>query len=313
MWKGFFIFVFISIAFTVIQSQNISVKSSAQLTYDAQGAFYYPKFTPDGKKVFFSAANFAGLYYMELSKGKLVKFNDYYGAGYGFAFSRDSKNVYFRINRFENRRKLSSLLTENLSNKKIKYLVKDKKDLSTPLVTKNGNCVYTNSGEVTVLNSTNKKLSRVQIKKTNPVVLIENQNLILFRNGKKNVLNPLGNGNYIWPSLSADGKKILFTFAGDASYICDLNGNVLVNLGWANAPQWSPDGNWIAYMIDKSDGHNFTSSDIWAVTSDGKNKVQLTFTDDQIELYPDWSPAGDKIVYHTLNGNVHMLNLNVTK
>lgn len=56
--------------------------------------------------------------------------------------------------------------------------------------------------------------------------------------------------------------------------------------------QISPDGNWIAYMLSSVDSvKNIRSSDIWMVSWDGKETVQMTFTAED-ETQPRWSPDG---------------------
>ena len=296
-----------------IHAQKINVTSIQQITNKNEGVFYYPRFSPDGKKIFFSGANFIGISYYDLVHGLIKKLNNSYGSGYGFSFSPDSKRIYYREDKIKNSKKISSIIVQEISTKKITYLEKNKIGLSVPIITSEGNCFYTEAGNVHIISPKNKALSKTQIKNLAPIVFIENENLMVFINGEKKILDPLGSGSYLWPSLSPDKKKILFTFAGDASYICGLNGKILSNLGWANAPNWSPDGKWIAYMDDRSDGNNFKSSDIIAMSADGKNKFELTPENEIIKLYPEWSPSGNKIVYHSLDGIIYLLQLNFSK
>ena len=82
----------------------------------------------------------------------------------------------------------------------------------------------------------------------------ENLDLNLYRNGKKVVLKPHGDVNYICASLSPDQTRILFrTQKGTA--ICDLNGNEIANLGREiNAPVWY--GNdYVVGMDSEHDGY----------------------------------------------------------
>jgi dipeptidyl aminopeptidase/acylaminoacyl peptidase len=56
--------------------------------------------------------------------------------------------------------------------------------------------------------------------------------------------------------------------------------------------QISPDGNWVAYTLSSVDSvKNKRNSDIWMVSWDGKETIQLTFTKDN-ESQPRWSPDG---------------------
>ena len=57
-------------------------------------------------------------------------------------------------------------------------------------------------------------------------------------------------------------------------------------------PQISPDGNWVAYTLSTVDSvKNKRNSDIWMVSWDGKESIQLTHTPDG-ESQPRWSPNG---------------------
>jgi dipeptidyl aminopeptidase/acylaminoacyl peptidase len=57
-------------------------------------------------------------------------------------------------------------------------------------------------------------------------------------------------------------------------------------------PQVSPEGNWIAYTVSSIDSaQNKRNTDIWMVSWDGKQTIQLTNSPDA-ESQPRWSPDG---------------------
>ena len=67
----------------------------------------------------------------------------------------------------------------------------------------------------------------------------------------------------------------------------------LFKLKNVSSPQISPDGEWIAYVVSTTDVKaDRSSSDIWLVSYDGKVTRQVTFTPDQGESNPRWSPDG---------------------
>ena len=67
----------------------------------------------------------------------------------------------------------------------------------------------------------------------------------------------------------------------------------LFKLKNVSSPQISPDGEWIAYVVSTTDTKaDRSSSDIWMVSYDGKVTRQITFTPDQGESNPRWSPDG---------------------
>jgi dipeptidyl aminopeptidase/acylaminoacyl peptidase len=58
-------------------------------------------------------------------------------------------------------------------------------------------------------------------------------------------------------------------------------------------PQLSPDGLWVAYTVSSVDVKaDRSSSDIWLMSYDGKTERRITFTADQSESSPRWSPDG---------------------
>lgn len=78
------------------------------------------------------------------------------------------------------------------------------------------------------------------------------------------------------------------------------NPRPLVSNNFSNIqPDWSPDGEKIAFASDKSG-----NMDIWIVDKDGRNIRQLTF-DKSYDADPIWSPDGSKICFtSTRNGKM---------
>lgn len=62
-------------------------------------------------------------------------------------------------------------------------------------------------------------------------------------------------------------------------------------------PQVSPEGNWIAYTLSSVDSvQNKRNTDIWMVSWDGKQNIQLTNSPDA-ESQPRWSPDGQYLSF----------------
>lgn len=290
--------------------QNISVLGREEIPIDKNYDFSSPKFSPDGSKILFTQSGFTGLWIYNLDEKSLTQLNSYRGAGYEPVFSSDGSQVFFRVDNYENFRRYSKIVSQDVSDKKEKVLVEENRNLLPIRCFGNEKLAYVKQNNL-IINDLKQNRSLEKALLEEPVVYIENSKIALVDNNGKRILAPLGDGNYIWPSLSPDNSKILFTLAGSGTYISDLQGNVITELGYANAPKWSPDGKWIVYMVDEDDGHRITASDIWASSYDGKTKVQLTNTDDIIEMNPDWSPKMDKIVFNTISGKIVILNIRV--
>jgi len=304
----FTLLVFLMMAILPAQ-QTLKVERIEALTQKEQGEFSFPKLTPDGSKVIFSGPKFTGLFMFDLEKRTIETLNNEVGAGYEFQISDDGQFVVYRSFTFKKGRKFYSLKKQNLLDRSVSVLEKESRELSPPRVV-NGKIIY-------LRNDTPLKIdisSSPQLQKTTTSfsrsVFVRKRTIVLVEGDRQRELKPLGEGIYLWPRLSPDGSKLLFTFAGDGTYISDLEGNILTRIGYANAPVWSPDGQWIAYMVDHDDGHIYTDSEIFISSVDGKQKIQLTNTKDIIEMYPNWgSKELTKLVFSSLNGQIFLATL----
>lgn len=139
----------------------------------------------------------------------------------------------------------------------------------------------------------------------------ENLDLNLYRNGEKVVLKPHGDVNYVWSSLSPDQTMILFnTKYGTA--ICDLNGKEIINLGQdLDAPVWF--GNdYVVGMDDNHDGYYITESSITMASVDGTMVKRLS-SPEGMGMYPNVDARSGRIVYNTDNGDIRLMQINLTE
>ena len=139
----------------------------------------------------------------------------------------------------------------------------------------------------------------------------ENLDLNLYRNGEHIVLKPHGDVNYIWSSLSPDQTMILFNTKYGTG-ICDLNGKEIINLGQEfSAPVWY--GNdYVVGMDDNHDGYYNIESSIMMASVDGSLVQRLT-EPEGFGMYPNVDAKSGRIVYNTENGEIRMLQLNLTE
>jgi len=68
-------------------------------------------------------------------------------------------------------------------------------------------------------------------------------------------------------------------------------------------PRWSPDGEWIAFLSDRSGKY-----EIWKVRADGSGLTQMTHEPGREVIAPVWSPDGRKLLYQVRNVNSYIID-----
>jgi len=310
MKKVFKIFLTV---FLVLQSftwgQAFKVAKEYTVQLPEPGEHLFPRFSENDSILFFTKDNFKGIESYNLYSKAFTIITPEQGAGYDYQFAENGSKIFYRTNNFINGRKYSDIKAIDLKTNSIDLIENGKRNLSTPKVLSSGDCIYKIENDVTVKKIYQQQPFRVAKTERDTVLFFEDGHLILLLDGERKIFNLLGNGSYLWASFSPDKKKIVFTFMGKGTFVTDLEGNVLADLGYANAPKWSPDGKWLAYMVDKDNGQTLLSSDIFLTSADGSKKIQLTDTKDIHEQYPEWAPSMNSIVCHSEDGKIVFLEL----
>ena len=101
-------------------------------------------------------------------------------------------------------------------------------------------------------------------------------------------------GTWISLDVAADGAALVFELLGDL-YELPIAGGPAVpitqGLGYDSQPRLSPDGQWIAFISDRSGSDN-----LWIARRDGTDARKLT-SEDRIRIAsPVWTPDGNYIV-----------------
>jgi len=259
-----------------------------------------PRFSPDGRSIFFTTTDLSGVWRYSFAGGVLHQITSEAGSGGAFAVSPDGRQLVYRrwVAVPGSRERKQEIILANLADGTTSVVASARR-LSNPGFVE-GKVVYAEGA------STRNLVLRKS--SANVTILgIEDTKIALNRNGKKVLLDPLGNGHYIWPSLSPAKDRMVAYEMDRGAFVCDLNGKVRAKLGKRDAPVWTRDGRWLIYMDDRDDGHTILSSDLCAVSRDGVRTVRLTKTSDLHEMYPDCSPVENKIVCSSLDGGLYLM------
>ncbi len=105
-----------------------------------------------------------------------------------------------------------------------------------------------------------------------------------------------------YPSLSPDGQRIAFCYVGDIWQV-DVAGGCAVRLTtdpiYEHSPQWSPDGQWIAFNA-RREGYE----DIYIIPATGGQSQRLTFMDAGSKIC-SWSPTSDAVYFTSRRDHVY--------
>jgi Tol biopolymer transport system component len=294
----FFSIVLLSV--TAITAQTITIGKSYR-AIEQKG--FHPQFNTDGNLLAFTTESYIGLNVYTFSDKSVKKVTDDAGAGFQPIFSTNNDKVFYRNTVYENRLRKDGVQSFDLAKKTRVEMLTPQRNMKQPQSYENGFLVM---ADTKLIKSTFGKT-----KATVPnYVWSDGSNLNIYQNDKIKQLNPIDGANgYIWASLSPDGKMILFTAAGKGTFVSDLNGKIIAKLGYLNAAVWY-DNNFVVGMQDKDDGKFITKSTILMKSIDGKTSKTLTATG-KIAMYP--TAAAGKVAYNTSEGEIHVMELEITQ
>ncbi len=277
--KKVFLLGLLTLALTV-NAQVLNVTSVQQLNVPA-GDVKVAGIAPDGSFILLTSNANVGLSKYDLSSGTTTQLSDAPGAGYNATISADGVTIVYRETSFDaNHMRQQALKSHNLQTGKKQLLVKN-----------------TRSARKLALNS--------NLVAARPTCSIEDRQLMVTIGGITTQLSPLGTDkSYIWPSISPNGRKVLFYVSGIGAYVCDLNGSNLHYLGHnVRAPKWYNDSIVIG-MNDQDNGEFTTSSQIVAVSLDGQTQVLSGGID---AMYP--YTCNGKIICSGLQGETYLISV----
>lgn len=255
--------------------------------------------SPQGDYLLLTSATNRGLTWFDLTTSKTRELTTASSAGHNVKISPDGQTVIYRESTINDKHlRYSTLKSLNLESGTSQVLVKPTRDLQ-------GYDVGATSAGIVNKGKYSKKSTGKDKAENQPVLSIVKGQLMITIDGKTRDLSPNGHGfNYMWPSLSPDGNKVLFYQAAHGAYVCNLDGSGVCKVGQMRSPVWY-DNNTIVGMMDQDDGEFIYASTIVAATLDGKSQVLTDCT--TIAMYPH--ACAGKIVFSTPAGEAFIINV----
>ena len=297
-------------------AREIKVAKVTPLTMDVEH-YMAPQWSPDGQKIAFSKLGFKGLWIMDDKGANKKQLTDEEGAGYKFSWSADSKEIAYRVDRFQEEKIYNAIKKVNIKTGEKERLFDFTRNLCPPYWTYFPVGTYVSfihkGGREDILVGPKMSDQFLQyltdLSHANEILYFTDNNIWLI-NAKGNKTKQLTKDIGFDPLWSPDRRKIVYS-KWDNLIVINPDSGESLDLGYGINPTWSPGSEKIAYQVSQDNGHQIIASDLYIINVDGTGKTQLTNTEDEIELEPSWSPDGKKIIYRSgITDQIYRLNLN---
>jgi len=288
-------------------------KKPAKLIGGAGQYFMQPRWSPDGAWIAFTGSNYQGLWVMKADGSGARKITDE-AAGFGFEWAANTKAIISRVAKFEKKYRYNAVKLFDLEKNEAR-LLSDYRTFMPGLphfADADQKVFMYNRDKIEVFDS-GLKPTVLQKTSAHPQIHFLKEDKIAIGNIATKtfkILTPLTGQQYLNLTPAPDKTKIAFEVMGGNLYVMNADGTGLVDLGKGHRPQWSPDSQYLVYMIARDDGHQFVASDLYVIRSNGLEKTPITATNDKLEMNPSWSADGKKIAFDLMNeGAIYVMEI----
>ncbi len=280
-------------------AQDVKIVRHEQLLKGVESQCYNPVLSPDGQKVLFTQSDYEGLNVYDIADDVVTPLASDRLAGFSPAFSKDGKSVYFLSQTRENMLVYREMKSVNLDGTGMSTVMGKSRGMLHPVAVDGGVVTVSDNGRKLKAKSNGGTYAYSAGKK-----------IVVVKNGIEKKIAPVPTKyTYIWESLSPDGTKILFYAGGKGTYICDLDGNLVAELGKYTSPAWC--GNDYVVAVNAThDGHQYETSQIVLLKVDGSYKKELT-APVSMSMHPTASASGDRLTYNTIDGRLFLMDLRI--
>lgn len=275
--------------------------------------FMNPRWSPDGSKLAFTETRYHGLWVMNGDGSGVRQLSDEAAAGFGFEWSSDSQALLSRVAKFEGKYRYNAVKLFDLNTNESKLLT-DYRTFMPGLPhwsAANDKFYMFNRDQIEVFETGKAATVLAGANAQAPIPFLKEGRIAIgtLANAQYQIFGPLAEQQCLNLVFSPNRSKVAFEVKGGNLHVMNIDGTGLLDLGPGNRPQWSPDGEYLVYMIAGDDGHQFLASDIYLIKSDGSEKTNLTDTNDQMEMNPSWG-AGNRIAFEVMEeGEIYVVEI----
>ena len=274
-----------------VNAQVVTVTTDVVMT---DSAAYFPQMSLDGKHLVYAPTDAHPLIMKDVATGVTRIVSDEGLPGFDAVFDADGNIVFMTMEQRKGRLIYRGVSRYDVKKGKIKQLLKPQHGAV--------HIVKGTKGMALVGESKSKDL-----KKAGTVAWTQGDKLMISLDGKLRQLQPVqGTVGLLWASVSPDGTRVAFEAAAKGVYVCDLMGNHLTPLGMYLMPCWYNND----YLVAMSNAGNIriSGSNIHLLKADGSFAEILT-SNELAAIQP--MVSGDKIVFTTKKGVVHVMTISI--
>ena len=288
--------VFLAIALIAslgVNAQILNVGKTTKVEMPENVKVSTAQLSHDGKWAVISQQSCIGLDKVDLATSQLTRISDT-GLGFDLKIAGDNKTVIYRESTIDaNHRRFTTLKSVNIANGVTS---------TVSGATRNTFAFAADAARVLRANAGSRTSEALR-----PVASINRGSLCVTINGVTNIIAPQGTEgqSYLWPSVSPDGKKVLYFLVGEGAFVCNLDGSNPVAQGVLRAPVWY-NNNIIVGMDHHDDGTKTTSSKLIAKSIDS-NTTQVISNSSVKAMYP--SVGANNISFVTPSGELYLINI----
>lgn len=281
------------------KAQLVEVASVSRVAVPADVVSEVATISPDGSFAVVGELGGHTLYKVDVTSGSTAVLTTN-GTPTDVTISPDGSNIVFRTHTYGRDNLRYTGLNYVDANGRERQLVAPSRRLNAGVAIAQGGITAVENGRARAKAFNGSKVASM------PVASINYGHLDVTVNGKTTTIDPQGRGSYLWPSISPDGTKVLYTLSGAGTFVCNLDGSDARLIGHYQAPRWM--GNDLVVAMDSQDnGQHFTASKI--VVSNLNGVHQTISQADHIALYPSATIDGSAVAYSTADGQLFIVTI----